>query len=666
MQRKSSRLIPSWAEWRAMLWGGLYALAVNVVLGIVSALLPPPMILDWTPGFWDAPIWFISTVLSDPPISFMSAVLSDPASLISYFGIPGFLSSLLYGMLGGLILYWMLERRARQRPLLGRDGWVSGAAVGGFMAIAFTAQTILAAFEHGDGFLGWGLSPSPDRMILSLLFTVLLPAVLGATRGAHLVGTLRRSSMVEARTGQLWIAGLLVVSAFAMYFIPAAVRQLVRVPSTPTTFTIPGDFGILSQQPCTAPCFQGITPGITSAQDAFLILREIGPCTSGGGFGDPDLFCGSGPGEISVYVYRRSKETKSVVDSIILEPPVRLTVGDFIAQYGPPDAAQAATEGADMPPWFLDSIYYDRSRVTLHLPRGALKDLTPQTEIYDVTYWSADSYQQARDAAEDAAPWSGYGSYMPGWGRIVQPTPRPGPTPTPAYPDLAISMEQDCGFGCRSRLTIDDDGNVGYERTGPGKIQEKMAWKITPPEIEQLVMAIYHANVWAIEDQQDQRCHGCGPVVLTIALNGQTKRVSRDDVSDAVCGVIPSGRTPVPHAALSELVHNIAMIASPDPLISSGRKRYSDARLAITVFHDANGDGEPQLSEGLGGSSVRVIPSNGVVLTAITDPAGLAQVDLVGFATGSLVTVRLGDAYPSYCFYLPESGTVPILFNVDR
>src|SRR5512140_1550951 len=157
MQRKASLFVPSKAEWRAMLWGGAYALVVNAVLGIVSTSIPyTPTILDAGDcGFWGEPIQFLSRLLSDPPISFMYGIRSDAGFLIAYFGIPGFLSSVLYGMLGGLMLYWILLRWAERGPLAGRDGWAVGAAIGALVAFAFTIQTVLAAFAPGEGFVGW-------------------------------------------------------------------------------------------------------------------------------------------------------------------------------------------------------------------------------------------------------------------------------------------------------------------------------------------------------------------------------------------------------------------------------------------------------------------------------------------------------------------------------
>ena len=96
-------------------------------------------------------------------------------------------------------------------------------------------------------------------------------------------------------------------------------------------------------------------------------------------------------------------------------------------------------------------------------------------------------------------------------------------------------------------------------------------------------------------------------------------------------------------------------LPSPTPSISS-------AHVVVTVFMDANGDGTPQPSEGLSGIPVQLVFPDGKVLSAVTS-AGQAQFDLSGYLTGTQVIAKLPDLFRSYTFFLPQSGTVPILFS---
>ncbi len=72
----------------------------------------------------------------------------------------------------------------------------------------------------------------------------------------------------------------------------------------------------------------------------------------------------------------------------------------------------------------------------------------------------------------------------------------------------------------------------------------------------------------------------------------------------------------------------------------------------------------PQPSEGLRGKRVYVFPIGGKTLSAKTNAAGQAQFDLSGYAEGMRVAVTLPDLDQSYGFLLPQSGIVPVLFNM--
>jgi hypothetical protein len=45
-----------------------------------------------------------------------------------------------------------------------------------------------------------------------------------------------------------------------------------HVPGTPIKI---GDGGLLSEKPCAAPCFQNITPGVTTEQEALKIMSHL-------------------------------------------------------------------------------------------------------------------------------------------------------------------------------------------------------------------------------------------------------------------------------------------------------------------------------------------------------------------------------------------------------
>jgi hypothetical protein len=88
----------------------------------------------------------------------------------------------------------------------------------------------------------------------------------------------------------------------------------------------------------------------------------------------------------------------------------------------------------------------------------------------------------------------------------------------------------------------------------------------------------------------------------------------------------------------------------------------SDAKVVVTVYIDSNGDGTPQPAEGLNGIPVQLVFPDGKILSGVTT-GGQAVFDLSGYVTGTQISATLPNLYRSYRFYLPQHGTVPIIFS---
>ncbi len=239
-------------------------------------------------------------------------------------------------------------------------------------------------------------------------------------------------------------------------------------------------------------------------------------------------------------------------------------------------------------------------------------------------------------------------------------------TPTPIYPDLAISKQESCrpGFLLLCRVSIDANGNVVYE-TGVAGQMEKRTATITPRQIEELVAAINEADVWAIEDQAFAYCTDCAPLVIFVALHGRTRTVTRFDAALG-CGSSIAGTIPSSCAALRELGDEINLITESvlcdGPGCPTPTSVLSVAGVTVTVFVDANGDGVPQPSEGMNGIPVQLQLPDGKILSATTQQ-GMAMFDMSGHMAGIRIIASLPNLYRSYQFYLPQSGTVPVLFS---
>ncbi len=96
-------------------------------------------------------------------------------------------------------------------------------------------------------------------------------------------------------------------------------------------------------------------------------------------------------------------------------------------------------------------------------------------------------------------------------------------------------------------------------------------------------------------------------------------------------------------------------LPSPTPNLSS-------AKVEVTVYMDLNGDGTPEPGEGLDNIPVQLVFPDGKILAGTTKQ-GLATFDMSGTVTGTKITATLPNLYRQYEFYLPQSGTVPIIFG---
>lgn len=184
------------------------------------------------------------------------------------------------------------------------------------------------------------------------------------------------------------------------------------------------DFGIISHNPCGAPCFHGIRPGITSFDDAAFILKKAGePCyvtkpkRMGPWTGKPRILCqisdihGDMIGDRQIFLYADGPDVRNLkVNEInILGPRVKVTLGQLIAQYGQPDAIRT---WAASPSQLGAMVYYDSLYIIVYLAMlpGEFT-ITPATGIGGAVYVSAATYQSDKFTFPGRIRWTGYGSY---------------------------------------------------------------------------------------------------------------------------------------------------------------------------------------------------------------------------------------------------------------
>ena len=179
---------------------------------------------------------------------------------------------------------------------------------------------------------------------------------------------------------------------------------------TPPAFMRAGDFGILSQEPCGPPCFRDIRPGVTSFSDATLLLQNAGvPCTVSDITQGTVLKCGSSDISISVATVGlcTAASTSPMVGGIGLAPPDKITVGEFIARYGPPDLLILGGPQVLLP--------YERMQTVVDIGVQLAQPsytVTASTTINQFIYVTAADYSTClQQLQRDVQPWKGYGTY---------------------------------------------------------------------------------------------------------------------------------------------------------------------------------------------------------------------------------------------------------------
>ena len=186
-----------------------------------------------------------------------------------------------------------------------------------------------------------------------------------------------------------------------------------------------GDGGLLSPgQSCAAPCFLGITPGVTQESQAWEILRSQGidqSCknwdniSESGTRGIQCEFSGGGL-KRSLGVISLGLDPKSdIIRFVGFTPSEAITIQDVIQKYGSPNWI-AVWDGGTPEHISIDiTVFYDNISTRLDLPQqdGSIYDLQPNAMIYSVSYLSSQAYKDYVELIKDnLQTWKDYGSYQ--------------------------------------------------------------------------------------------------------------------------------------------------------------------------------------------------------------------------------------------------------------
>jgi len=185
-----------------------------------------------------------------------------------------------------------------------------------------------------------------------------------------------------------------------------------KVVQTPPNIKI-NDGGVLSDEPCGAPCFWGIVPGITTKDQVIAIFEErkiFQDCE----FFDYSQTRGERGINCKPRIYISFQKNADIVSGLGFRPDQEILVGEVIAKYGNPDAVLVTLQGIPEKPQRLSMIlYFDKINTAMVLPEqdsiGSGYELSPTVQITLIRYEEQTEYKS--DKKNIPANWQGYGIY---------------------------------------------------------------------------------------------------------------------------------------------------------------------------------------------------------------------------------------------------------------
>jgi hypothetical protein len=193
---------------------------------------------------------------------------------------------------------------------------------------------------------------------------------------------------------------VLIYSSFLLFLISGCVG------SNKKSLEI-GDGGLLSGNPCSAPCFLGIYPGITTEEQALTIFSsklDVKNCdrwdTRNSG-GDRGIRCSS----IGV-----TFNDQNFVNVVGFSPSQNISLSNVIRKYGNPDGVFVSASGIEGTPPIIALIYFDSLNMIIHLPEqdSSLYNLQPDIQIESIVYLDRSDYLFDKRSAKQ---WKGFGNY---------------------------------------------------------------------------------------------------------------------------------------------------------------------------------------------------------------------------------------------------------------
>jgi hypothetical protein len=191
------------------------------------------------------------------------------------------------------------------------------------------------------------------------------------------------------------------------------------------------DDTLLTDEPCAAPCWRGITPGETPWNDALTIIEDDATLTDPQTQVDEDTsaviaeFQQAGTELSCCQLY---SETGEVVDIVFLRTAPTTTVGDLIAAKDEPSYLIGSPYSDDQA--IVNLIYPSIPMVVYAFVPGTTGSITEDSEIVGILYLKPADMETLL-VTSDLQAWEGYMSYQAYEESELEITPSVTLTPTP-------------------------------------------------------------------------------------------------------------------------------------------------------------------------------------------------------------------------------------------
>lgn len=217
---------------------------------------------------------------------------------------------------------------------------------------------------------------------------------------------------------RLLLPGLAVLLLFAACSPPPPLRDLTLLP----------DESLITGEPCAAPCWNGITPGVTDWNDALTILEDDSSLTVGEQQSQKEAAAVDWSPRDGTSCCQMITRNGDVVELIFLRVRPTVTVEDMIEAHGEPTYAIASeyTEEESI----INLIYPEIQTVVYAFVAGPEASLSQSSEIIGVLYVTQEDMELLINTSNLHA-WEGYEPFATYASEAYEVTPSITLTPTP-------------------------------------------------------------------------------------------------------------------------------------------------------------------------------------------------------------------------------------------